>query len=156
MALPFTKQEAAALTFKPEDYNLSNMTCAVCIVEDEDHDRFSVVRRCVAGTMRCNDHTMQCANCKQEVNTDAELLCFACSDSGQGSIYHERLVKAPTKEVCFFEKATVIGVWGCACAKCMDNTLQFYLARAIEEGYASSLSSPLASPRTKSDDNVGF
>lgn len=138
MALPLTRHDLS-IDIDPKDYKLSTMTCAVCIVEDEYHDQFSVVRRCLVGTMRCHDHTMKCANCKQEVNTDAQLLCFSCSDSGQGSVFHERLATPVKSEKCFFDKK---GVWGCGCGKCMENTLQFYLARAIEEGYASSLASP--------------
>lgn len=142
MALPLTRHDLS-INIAPEDYKLSNMSCAICIVEDEYQDQFSVVRRCVVGTMRCHNHTMKCANCKQEVDADAQLLCFACSDSGQASVFHERLTRSVQGEKCFFDAK---GVWGCGCGKCIENTLQFYLARAIEEGYASSLSSPLASP----------
>ena len=155
MALPLTTHDLS-INIGPQDYKLSTMTCAVCIVEDEYHDQFSVVRRCVSGTMRCKEHTMQCANCKQEVNTDAQLLCFSCSDSGQASVFHERLTRSVQGEKCFFDKNKADSVWGCGCGKCMENTLQFYLARALEEGYASSLSSPLASPSPKSGVVIAF
>ena len=158
MSLPFTTHDIALdieVNYTEDCSNLSTMSCAVCIVEDDFHDRFSAVRRCVAGTMRCHDHTMQCANCKQEVDTDAQLLCFACSDSGQGSVCHEKLTSKPKTyfKKCYFEKYKPDSVWGCGCVKCMETTAQFYLARAIEEGYASSLASPLASP-TKSEGMV--
>ena len=142
MALPFTKQDAELCL--QETLPMNNMSCAICIVEDEFHDRFSVVRRCVIGTMRCKEHTMQCANCKQEVDTDAQLLCFACSDSGQAAVFHERLTTSKI-EKCFFDKNKPEGVWGCGCSKCMETTAAFYYARAAEEGCASS---PMASPRT--------
>lgn len=152
MALPLTTHDLT-LDIEPEDLSkLNTMSCAVCIVEDQFHDQFSVVRRCVAGTMRCHDHKMKCANCKDEVDTDAQLLCFACGDSGQGSIYHDRLTTPKEQTKCFFDKNRPDSVWGCGCAKCVEATAQFYLARAIEEGYASSLASPLASPRTPKSD----
>ena len=157
MSLPFTKHDIALnIQGSHEDCShLSTMSCAICIVEDDFHDRFSAVRRCVAGTMRCQEHKMQCANCKQEVDTDAQLLCFACSDSGQGSVFHEKLTKKPTPffKKCYFAKNKEDSIWACGCAKCMEITAQFYLARAIEEGYASSL----ASPKTpKSDEERTF
>lgn len=152
MSLPFTKQDIAV-----SEAPLSMMSCAVCIVEEEFH-MFSVVRRCVVGTMRCNDHHMQCANCKQEVDTDAQLLCFACSDSGQGAVFHEKLSqklsqeKAEKPEKPEKPEKCCLNIfintdWGCGCSKCMENTAQFYVTRAIEEGYASSLS-PSLSPKS--------
>jgi hypothetical protein len=146
MSLPLTTKDIHTNVQDP--CKLSMMSCAVCIVEDEFHDSFSVVRRCVVGTMRCEYHRMKCANCKDEVQADAQLLCFACGDSSQGSVYHERLTTRPAvQEKCHFDKTTPDSLWGCGCSKCMENTAQFYLARAIEEGYASSLSSPMASPK---------
>jgi len=152
MSLPFTKQDIAVV-----EAPLSTMSCAVCIVEEEFH-MFSV-RRCVVGTMRCHDHRMQCANCKQEVDTDAQLLCFACSDSGQGAVFHEKLSQKSEKpekpekpeksEKCCLN-IFINTDWGCGCSKCMENTAQFYVARAIEEGYASSLSSSHSSLSPKS------
>lgn len=146
MALPITTHDLMIIG-KEDLTNLSNMSCAVCIVEDEFHGIFSVVRRSIIGTMRCHTHKMKCANCKQEVDTDAQLLCFACSDSGQASVFHERLTTSKG-ETCSVEK--INSVLGCGCAKCVENTLQFYLARAVEEGYASSVS-PLGSPRSPNE-----
>jgi hypothetical protein len=157
MALPLTSHDLA-INVEPQDLSqLNKMSCAVCIVEDDYHDSFSIVRRCVGGTMRCYEHTMKCANCKKEVDTDAQLLCFACSDSSQASVFHERLSKPAVQEKCYFDKKNEESVWGCGCAKCVENTLHFYLARAVEEGYASSINSPVASPiPSKSEDKVAF
>jgi len=143
MALPLTTHDLVSI--EPQDLrNLSTMSCAICVVEDDFHDRFSVVRRSVIGTMRCQEHTMQCANCKEKVDTDAQLLCFACSDSGQGSVFHERLTTSKV-EKCFFENNKPDSVWGCGCTKCMETTATFYYARAAEEGCSVT---PLGSPRT--------
>jgi hypothetical protein len=70
-------------------------------------------------------------------------------------VCHEKLTSKPKTyfKKCYFEKYKPDSVWGCGCVKCMETTAQFYLARAIEEGYASSLASPLASP-TKSEGMV--
>ena len=142
--LPITKKDldiCLDIPTTPID-SLSNMSCAICMVHDKFHDMFSSVKRCINGTMRCEEHRMQCANCKKEVDSDAQLLCFGCSDSGSGAIYNEILLKKRERTACILEKSCLTDAWGCGCPKCMYETAQFYVSRAVEEGYGSSVSSP--------------
>jgi hypothetical protein len=156
MTLPLTKKDLETfLDIPTSKEELSNMSCAICIVHDNFHDIFSDVKRCINGTMRCQEHKMQCANCKQEVDSDAQLLCFGCSDSGAGAIYNEILLSKKEEKKCMLglKNSEFTDAWGCGCPKCMRETAQFYVARAVEEGYASSLSSPRA---TEDEDHVSF
>jgi hypothetical protein len=72
---------------------------------------------CAFGTIRCADHKNRCATCCGTVEKDIQLVCGDCW----------RLGKLPKAK-----KPAVL-------------TEAFWVARAVEEGEASSLSSP-ASP----------
>jgi len=135
MALPFTTQD-----IEIKEPLLDTISCAICIVKEHYHI-FSNVKLSLKGTMRCQEHTMQCANCEDHVETDAHLLCTRCCDSGQGATFHEILANAEHRPCCN---------GGCCCAKCIEETATFYLTRAVEEGCAQSPKSPSPkSPRSK-------
>lgn len=150
MSLPLTNNDAISIKIKHAE-NTENtsdeykMSCAICLVKDTYHDMFSDVKRCVRGTMRCKEHAAQCANCQQMVDSDAQLICTACIQAGQGGIFNEILLKAPRPKPCLFTTFTDNHTLACGCPKCMYETAQFYTIRAIEEGYSSSLSSPTVS-----------
>jgi hypothetical protein len=151
MALPLTNTDAICLRINEfkDIKKISKMSCAICLVKDKHHDMFSDVKRCVSGTMRCEEHTMQCANCCQSVDSDAQLICSSCFQTGHGTIFNEILFSSPTQKPCLFATFKDNVSLACGCAKCMSETAEFYSIRAIEEGYASSLSSP-----TLSDDDA--
>jgi hypothetical protein len=129
---------------EPEEMSLdgvrqANIPCAICIIQDEIHDMLSTVRYAIYGTMRCHHHTLQCASCHGEVETDTQLLCEGCSYSGVGAVYSEILLSSPPPRMCLFEfveNRNEHVSWACGCPTCMQETAQFYLARSIEEGYS--------------------
>lgn len=152
MSLPLTNNDSIAIKIQHAKENTCDeykMSCAICLVKDKHHDMFSDVKRCVRGTMRCKEHAGQCANCQQNVDSDAQLICSSCTQAGQGGIFNEILLKAPKVRPCLFSIFTHNHTLACGCPKCMHETAQFYAIRAIEEGYSSSLSSP-----TVSDDDT--
>ena len=147
MALPLTNSDVIYLRITEKQK--CKMSCAICLVKDKHHDMFSDVKRCIRGTMRCEEHTMQCANCGHDVDSDAQLVCVSCFQRGHGTIFNEILFSSPKKKTCLFTVYNNTETLACGCVKCMTKTAEFYSIRAIEEGYASSLSSP-----TLSDDDA--
>ena len=154
---------ASTPSFDPEYLTLSQetitspITCAICIIQDEIHDMMSRVRHSVYGTMRCHQHTLECASCHGEVETDAQLLCLGCSDSGAGAVYHEILMSRPPTRMCRYDFVAAPArqsqsAWACGCPRCMQQTAQFFLARCLEEGFASH-SAP-SSPRD--EEHISF
>ncbi len=158
MALPLTNTDAICLRINEfkDIKKISKMSCAICLVKDKHHDMFSDVKRCVSGTMRCEEHTMQCANCCQTVDSDAQLICSSCFQTGHGTMFNEILFSSPKKKPCLFATFKDNVSLACGCAKCMSETAEFYSIRAIEEGYASSLSSPTLSDDDASGIRMGF
>jgi len=144
---PF-EPEMLSLDVRPE-ISTSAIPCAICIIQDEIHDMMSRVRHSVYGTMRCHQHTLECASCHGEVETDAQLLCLGCSDSGAGAVYHEILLSTPPSRMCRYEFVTgqSQSSWACGCPRCMQQTAQFFIARCLEEGFASH-----SAPSPSSDD----
>lgn len=134
-----------------------SIPCAICIVHDDIHDMMSRVRRSVYGTMRCYQHTLECANCHGEVETDAQLLCSGCSDSVAGAMYQEILLSTPEARMCLYDFVSnpTNASWICGCPRCMQQTAQFFIARSIEEGCAS-LSSPPLSPNGDDEEHISF
>lgn len=161
-----TPQLLASLpAFEPEEMSLdvrqealsSHIPCAICIVQDEIHDMMSRVRRSIYGTMRCHQHTLECASCHGEVETDAQLLCLGCSDSGAGAIYHEILFSRPPTRMCRYEFVTAQSqsTWACGCPRCMQQTAQFFVARCLEEGL-SSHSAPPSPSASDDEEHISF
>lgn len=141
-AIETPKLLAINAAFEPEALDLTEtrttfMPCAICIIQDEIHDMMSRVRRSVHGTMRCQFHTLQCANCQGEVDVDAHLLCPGCSDSGTGAMYQDILLSSPPRRMCLFDFTTPNTTWTCGCPRCMQDTAQFFIARGVEEGFGS-------------------
>ncbi len=151
---PSFEPEMLNLDVRPEVLTNSRIPCAICIVQDEIHDMMSRVRRSAYGTMRCHQHTLQCASCHGEVETDAQLLCLGCSDSGAGAVYHEILFSRPPTRMCRYEfvASSMNDTWACGCPRCMQQTAQFFLARCLEEG----LSSHSAPPSPTDDEHISF
>lgn len=140
----------------------SNLSCAVCIVKDSHHDMFSTVSRASSGTMRCRDHHMQCANCSITVQSDTHLLCEGCSCSGAAQEFQEALFKRPTTDfsaTCLYDtiKVSAVKKIACGCARCMQETAEYYKARALEEGFSERESlSGQNSPSSLDTTSVGF
>lgn len=156
---------ASAAAFEPEALSLgqevvtSPIPCAICIVQDEIHDMMSRVRRSIYGTMRCHQHALECASCHGEVETDAQLLCLGCSDSGAGAVYHEILMSTPPARMCRYEFVAALAgqsqsTWACGCPRCMQQTAQFFIARCIEEGLSSHSAPP--SPLSDDEEHISF
>ena len=140
----------------------SPISCAVCIVKDSHHDMFSTVSRASSGTMRCRDHKMQCANCSVAVHSDTHLLCEGCSSSGAAQHFQEALFKRPTTDfsaTCLYDtiKTSAVKKMACGCARCMEETAEYYKARALEEGFSERESlSGQNTPSSLDTTSVGF
>ena len=152
-AIETPKLLARTPTFEPETLDLTEMRttfmpCAICIIQDEIHDMMSRVRRSVYGTMRCESHALECANCQGQVERDTQLLCLGCSYSGAGAVYQEILLSSPPRRMCLFDFTTPNATWTCGCPRCMQETAQFFITRGVEEGFGSlsRSNSPTPSP----------
>lgn len=125
--------------------------CVVCLAQDYFQDNRGGIRRASHGTIRCRDHTAQCAYCRSPECSDTFLLCERCSYSGAGSV--TQAILGSSTKVCSYDTLDITPSdgWACGCQRCIQTTTSFYVLRALEEGFAQSPASPLDSPRSGPD-----